>query len=200
MKLPSALSLRRLARPASPPTAAPLPLPSPPLARGELALRAWHPSDAADRAKAMSDPESHRWTDLPLDYPVAEAAHDIAGGVRLRKTGQRVPLAITEADEIVGAIDLMVLAPGRAEIGYIVAPWARRRRVATRAVELLSDWAASELGFERLELPVPVGNVASQGVAEAAGFTREGELRSFLRLREGGPLVDVMMWSRITKP
>lgn len=147
----------------------------------------------------MSDPESHRWTDLPLNYPVDEAAQDIAGGVRLRETGQRVPLAITEASEIAGAIDLMVIAPGRAEIGYVVAPWARRRGVATTAVQLLSRWATDELAFERLELPIPVGNAGSQRVAERAGYEREGELRSYLRLRDDGPLVDVVMWALIAK-
>ena len=56
---------------------------------------------------------------------------------------------------------------------------ARKRGLSTRAVQLLSRWALRELDVERLALHTHPENVASQHVAERAGFVREGTLRSF---------------------
>ena len=50
---------------------------------------------------------------------------------------------------------------------------------------LLSRWAVTEGGCQRLELTTHAENLASQRVAEKAGFTREGILRSHIRFREG---------------
>jgi len=55
----------------------------------------------------------------------------------------------------------------------------------TRATRLLAEWAVTEGGVQRLELTTHPDNVASQRVAEKAGFTREGVLRSHIRFPEG---------------
>ena len=65
-----------------------------------------------------------------------------------------------------------------AEAGYIVAPAARGRGIAVRALRLLTDWSLQELGLERVELRIEVENEPSIRVAERAGFVREGVLRS----------------------
>lgn len=64
------------------------------------------------------------------------------------------------------------------EAGYIVAPEARGRGIAARALRILTDWAFSELGLLRVELRISADNVASLRVAHKAGFVREGVLRS----------------------
>jgi len=79
------------------------------------------------------------------------------------------------------------------QIGYWVAPEARRQGVATRSVRLLSRWALGLLGLARVEVRVDVENTASQQVAEAAGFTREGVLRS--RAESKGRRWDEVMFS-----
>ena len=53
---------------------------------------------------------------------------------------------------------------------------------ATIAVRLVSGWAFDELGIKRLSLITVPENLASQRVAERAGFTREGVERSSRRL------------------
>jgi RimJ/RimL family protein N-acetyltransferase len=70
-----------------------------------------------------------------------------------------------------------------AEIGYWVAPWARRNGSASRAAALLAPWAIKNLTFARIACDVDVDNVASQRVAERAGFTRDGVLRSMLEVK-----------------
>ena len=73
--------------------------------------------------------------------------------------------------------------PGRWAIGYLVYPQARRRGVATRSVRLIAGFAFEELEAERLEIQVEPANPASQRVAEAAGFTREGVLRAYQEIK-----------------
>ena len=70
------------------------------------------------------------------------------------------------------------------EIGYIVAPRARGRGVASEALKLITDWSLGDLGLERVELRMSSENVGSAGVAKRAGYTYEGTLRS-LHFKEG---------------
>lgn len=81
-----------------------------------------------------------------------------------------------------------------AELGYLIAPTARGRGVATEALRLLTEWAFAE-GMLRLELLISVDNVASKKVAERCGYVREGVLRSTY-LKEGRR-EDTEIWSRL---
>jgi RimJ/RimL family protein N-acetyltransferase len=68
---------------------------------------------------------------------------------------------------------------GRVELGYWMLPEGRGRGRAKRAVRLLSRWALSQPGVDRLQLAISPENTASQRVAECNGFQREGLLRSY---------------------
>lgn len=81
------------------------------------------------------------------------------------------------------------------EAGYIVAPHARGRGIASRALTLLTEWALQELGLERVELRITVENAPSLRVAEKCGFVREGVLRS-VHLKQG-QRSDVAVYSRL---
>ena len=50
-------------------------------------------------------------------------------------------------------------------------------------------------GFERLELRAATGNLASQRVAEKAGFTREGVLRNAGYVHDGR--VDMVVYALV---
>jgi RimJ/RimL family protein N-acetyltransferase len=80
------------------------------------------------------------------------------------------------------------------EIGYVLAPAARGRGAATRAVSLLTGWGFDELGLHRIELRIDPANEASARVAERSGYRLEGVHRStyFEGLRS-----DVAVWSRL---
>ncbi|MBO9520899.1 MAG: GNAT family N-acetyltransferase [Nocardioidaceae bacterium] len=78
------------------------------------------------------------------------------------------------------------------ELGYAVSPWARGRGIATAALDLLTRWAL-DAGFLRLTLLIDTENVASQRVAEKAGYTYEGTHRSMPH--KNGERVDLQCWS-----
>jgi|SRR5918996_1647277 RimJ/RimL family protein N-acetyltransferase len=164
--------------------------------RGDgIVLRPWRPDDAPAVEAACSDPESSRW--LPL-LPVPYTRGDAEAYIRtcLEAGEERRPFAIADAatDELLGAIDMNVNRWRTGHVGYWVVPQARGRGVCTRALRLLSEWALTELGLGRVELMTDPGNVASQRVAEKAGFLREAVLRSVLEYRDG-TRADAIMFS-----
>jgi RimJ/RimL family protein N-acetyltransferase len=118
---------------------------------------------------------------------------------RGHEDGTRAGFAIVdEADgSFLGLIALVRIdREGReAEAGYIVAPQARGRGIAARALHLLTGWALKELELERVELRISAGNVASERVAERSGFVREGVLRS-VHFKQG-LRSDLAVYSRI---
>ncbi len=81
------------------------------------------------------------------------------------------------------------------ELGYVVAPAARGRGVASRAVALLTGWGLGALGLHRIELRIDPANAASSRVAERNGYRFEGVLRS-VAFKEG-LRSDVGIWSRL---
>ena len=85
------------------------------------------------------------------------------------------------SDELLGAAGIVRFERDerRCEIGYWLAPAARGRGVATRAVRILGDWAFASLPVDRIGITAEPGNRASCAVAERAGFTYEGVLRSW---------------------
>ena len=51
-------------------------------------------------------------------------------------------------------------------------------------MRLVARWGFDHLGLERITIFAAPGNPASQRVAEKAGFTREGVLRSYTRVKD----------------
>jgi RimJ/RimL family protein N-acetyltransferase len=171
--------------------------PEPPLADGEVTLRLWRGSDVPALTAACQDPELSRWLPaIPYPYGESDARAYIAGlGQRLAE-GSGANFAIVDGDgELLGGVGFRVDTPWRAEIGYWVRRDLRRRGIATRAVRLLSRWLLRERSFGRVQLHADVENAASHGVAERAGFVREGVLRSHLHHR--GEARDHLVYSLV---
>jgi RimJ/RimL family protein N-acetyltransferase len=137
-------------------------------------------------AELGRDADAQRFTYVPTPWPEGFertwlARYDQADGTR---AGFAV---VDEANgEFLGMAALVrVDLEGRqAEAGYIVAPAARGRGVAVRALRLLTTWAFDQLGMERVELRIDVENLPSVKVADRAGYVREGVLRS-LHFKQG---------------
>jgi RimJ/RimL family protein N-acetyltransferase len=160
---------------------------TPTLTDGVVTLRPWRADDVDALVALCDDPEIVRFTRVPSPYTRDDALMFMAQQVAAEQRGDLVGCAITDAADdarLVGAIDVRRTGEGRASIGYLLAAEARGRGVATRAVRLISRWALPEMELARLEIHARPDNPASQRVAERAGFTREGVLRSY-RLDKG---------------
>jgi RimJ/RimL family protein N-acetyltransferase len=72
-----------------------------------------------------------------------------------------------------------------AELGFWIAPWARGRGLATKALRLTVDLAIDHLGVERLTGLTGVDNAGAQRAMETAGLRREGVLRGLERTATG---------------
>lgn len=144
----------------------------------------------------FDDPDVLRFTRLP-EPPPGFAETWLGLYERGRRDGTREGFAVVEEGEFLG----LALAPRieretrTAELGHIVAPSARGRGVATRALRLLTEWAFAELGALRLELLVGVENHASKRVAERNGYRLEGVLRSLYFKQNARE--DTEIWSRL---
>jgi len=149
-----------------------------------VALRPWAETDVDALVRACSDPLTRRYTSVPDPYTPEDARTFVHAG----RSDTTLPLAVV-ADEpegaVLGAVGLHAvdLERRRTEIGYWTAPWARRQGVAVRALQLLAGWALDELGLLRVDLYAEPTNLASQRVAEQAGFVRGSLVRGGIALR-----------------
>jgi RimJ/RimL family protein N-acetyltransferase len=146
----------------------------------------------------LDDPELLRFTRVPEPVPPGFARIWLDRYEEGRMDGSREAFAIVDED---GGFLGLGLAPRierdarTAELGYVVAPAARGRGVASEALRRLTEWAFGELGMLRLELMISVENAASKRVAERCGYVREGVLRS-LHVKQGVH-EDTELWSRL---
>jgi RimJ/RimL family protein N-acetyltransferase len=175
--------------------------PTPLLSDGVVTLRTWgKKGDVETITAACNDRAIAEFLDLiPSPYTENDARSYIAHCREGWADGTMTNFAITDAEtgEAIGSIGVRWLEPdqGVAEVGYWVAPGARGRGVCTRALRLVSHWAIGVHGVERLQLRADEQNPASRKVAENAGFTQEGILRSSRYNPRLGRRVDFVMYS-----
>jgi RimJ/RimL family protein N-acetyltransferase len=162
--------------------------------RGEgVVLRKWRIEDASAVAAACQDAEIVRWLAfVPQPYTEEDARFYVRDCIEAGE--DRTPFAITDAETggVIGSIDMRINRMQTGHIGYWTAAEARGRGLTTAALVALSRWGLEELGLGRVELVTDPDNIASQRVAEKAGFTREGILRSILVNRDGSRRDGVM--------
>lgn len=176
--------------------------PEPPLSDGIVTLRQWRVADVRPLVSIFNnDAELVYWLDrLPQPYTEDDAREYIAKAKRgWREKELHTPLAVidTATGELLGACGIFWHSSeqGVAEIGYWTRREARGRGRATRAVRLLAQWVLGDLEFERLELQADTRNGPSLLVAERAGFTKEGVIRSARANARDGRRVDHALFS-----
>jgi RimJ/RimL family protein N-acetyltransferase len=168
------------------------------LRTGDLLLRPWRDADVEAYWAALQDPAIRIWSG-----PVAgsrEAAAAVVARRRDWSAGDHASWCIAAGTDgaLLGSVSLhrIDLDQRDAEIGYWIAPDARGRGVAVRAVAAAVSWAFTEVGVLRVQLYHAVENTASGRVAEKAGFTREGRLRRSHRYGDG-EWHDELLWGRL---
>ncbi len=170
-------------------------LAAPVLRDGVVTLRDHRLDDTEDLVATCTDPRSARWTTVPVPYGAADAH---AWVTDVAPAGWRDGTGWSWAIEVDGrfAGNLAIRPRPVPDVGYMVAPWARGRGVATRAVRLVTRWA-----FDERELPIVhwtalAGNLASWRVAHSCGFTFHG-VRP-LAVEQRGELHDA--WEATLRP
>ncbi len=150
-----------------------------------LVLRPWTEADAPAVYAAFQDPGIRRW-----HVRTAESVAQVRTWIEQWRTawtrgdGQ---WAVTSGGELAGRIGLRHsnLAEGVTELAYWTVPAWRGRAIAPRSASLLTEWAFTDPGFERVQLTHSVHNEQSCRVAGKCGFLLEGTLRGAGRHADG---------------
>jgi RimJ/RimL family protein N-acetyltransferase len=152
--------------------------PDPPLPAEGVVLRARTDGDASWIAAAWDDPEIARFI-VEMPSPFAQRW--------VVSTDAELVIADEASGAPLGMVSLRIAEqdPGLGAVGYWLLAEARGQGAATAALKLVARWAFDALGVQRLELTTAPENVASQRVAERAGFTREGLLRGLIATKDG---------------
>jgi RimJ/RimL family protein N-acetyltransferase len=173
----------------------------PPVIGGDgVRLRPYRSDDLDDLVAGYRDAETRRFMHaLPVPFTRAHGEWYLDEGIPaiIADGGAAYAIADPATDRLLGGAGLERAVPSRqqAELGYWVGPWARRRGVATAAVRALCE-QAFHTGAGRLELLTHWENAASQRVALAAGFRREGVRRG--ALPDGlGTRQDLLVFARL---
>jgi [ribosomal protein S5]-alanine N-acetyltransferase len=167
------------------------------LTDGAVWLRLPADADIPRIVEACRDPEVGRYTTVPTPYQPSHTVEWMQRGLAGLASGTDVQTVIAEVDgsDILGTIGLHEInrVASRCVAGYLVAPWARRRGVAGRALSLICGFAFADLHLERVEVTIEAENAASRATAESAGFREEGLLRSYMTV--AGARRDMLMYS-----
>jgi RimJ/RimL family protein N-acetyltransferase len=145
----------------------------------------------------LTDDGVLRFTRVPEPVPADFATAWLDSYEEGRRAGIREAFAVVEDERFLGlALAVRINREEQTvELGYVVAPSARGRGVATEALRLLTEWALTDLEALRVELWIDVVNEASKRVAERCGYVREGVLRSIYFKQ--GRRHDFEIWSRL---
>jgi len=161
----------------------------PVLTDGEVTLRRHELSDVDDIVTQCVDPDSVRWTTVPVPYTRDDALGWVGAVVPEGwRTEKELLFAIesTHPDgqrRFSGSISLRPMDKDAAEIAYGLHPAARGKGVCGRAVKLILDWGFQQPGIDLVVWYAHVGNWASWRVAWANGFSFDGKVKSFLSQR-----------------
>jgi RimJ/RimL family protein N-acetyltransferase len=170
------------------------------VATPRLHVRPLAEDDAKAVAEIFADKQTQRWLPFPQEFGRIEGlawCTDMAEERRDSGTGDHYAVIRREDDRLVGCLwckrtDWV----GRVtEVSYAVAADARGFGVAAEALDALTVALLLEHGFQRVEVRVAPGNIASRRVAEKAGFTYEGLLRNAGHVHSGR--VDLEVWSLV---
>jgi RimJ/RimL family protein N-acetyltransferase len=147
----------------------------------------------------FDDPDVLRFTRLPVPPPPGYARQWLDRYEAGRRDGTREAFAAVDDEDgsflgLALAVDIDREAR-EVELGYIVAPAARGRGVASEMLDELTRWAFAELEALRITLIIDVENRASARVAERCGYVLEGVMRS--SYLKDDMRVDAGLWSRL---
>lgn len=139
-----------------------------------LWLRWPRAADAAAIASFASEAETARMTAaIPHPYPPGEAERFILSSRADNANGKSLVLAITQKSGCRPTIGLVSATPSQAreiELGYVVAPAARGKGIASEAAKALVETVFGLTNADRILANARAINPASRRVLEKCGF------------------------------
>jgi RimJ/RimL family protein N-acetyltransferase len=147
----------------------------------DLLLRPFVEADADAIVSALTDDEIARWIPLiasPYTHEDAEGWLERCGAVWAAEESYPFAIVDSTTGELLGSIESHA---DTGTVGYWVKADARGRGIATRALRLACQWNSTR----PLWLTTHPDNVASQRVAEKAGFRRVGMTPHEPHFRDG---------------
>src|SRR4051794_36830341 len=145
------------------------------LADEVVRLRPWEAEDQERLGVSLRDPVLGRYIGARLDAEPAASFPDDPDAPMF---------SIVEADTVVGVIWF-----GKGvrpfEVGYWLRQEAWGRGLATRSLELVTDWMLNAKGESRIVLHTHPDNHASQAVARRAGYVPAGVTDPYARFNDG---------------
>jgi len=156
--------------------------------RGDLWLRPFSLVDVPALKAAFADPAVLAWNPGPQQSAGTPAVVSWLQERNNWQDGSHASWAISDPSlALLGSVSLhkLDIEQADAEVGYWVAPWARGRGLAARAVAAAAQFGFRELRLHRLYLYHAVENLSSCRVAESARFRLERCLRQSYKYTDG---------------
>lgn len=146
------------------------PLPVPVLTGNLVTLRQHTEDDLDAVLERCLDPETKRFTTIPLEY-TREMAQEYLAGL-LEPSASVISWAIEVEGRYGGTIDLRVMAvdDGAGDLGYVTHPAVRGRGVMSEAIRLAVGHAFGTLRWQVLRWQAHAGNWGSAKAVWRAGF------------------------------
>lgn len=146
------------------------PLPVPVLDGPSVRLRPHRECDVEAVLERCLDPETERWTTIPLGYTRAMAEEYVAS--LLEPSPERASWAIEVEGRYAGTIDLrtMPVDGGAGDLGFVTHPAFRGRGVMSEAVGLVVDRVFDAWGWQLVRWQAHVGNWGSAKAVWRHGF------------------------------
>lgn len=171
-----------------------IPYPTPPLTGESFVLRPFREDDFDAAARLERDEAAARWVP-PL--PAVDGAGAVEFYEACRTEGSLLHLVIADRtdDAYLGETMLAFDEHRVAETGCVIVPEARGQGIATETLRLVTSWGFTSLGLCRVQVLVAPENAPALRLALAAGFQREGVLRSYSEV--DGERHDAVVLSRL---
>ncbi len=162
-------------------------------------VRPYRTSDADDVYAAVEASRDHLRPWMPFADETADELRDwLAHAMARWLLREELPAGVWEAasGRYLGGSGLMIRdwRIGYFEIGYWLRADAEGKGYMAETVRLLTDYAFTSLGANRVEIRCDARNTRSSAVAERLGFVREGRLRNNAHAPDG--LRDTLIFAR----
>jgi len=162
--------------------------PFPELATPRLNLTAIIPDHAAQLHETWTDPQVLEYLVLEPFTKIAQTREMMCILQKLFPSGEgiRWAIALHQEEKILGTCGFhnWKKEHARAELGYELDSRHWRKGLMTEALSPVLDYGYREMGLNRVEAFVTVGNQRSLAFLQKAGFTLEGTLRHYEWARE----------------